>query len=68
MATILNWWHRPLRGPRAGIRRPDPVLDPPGVPAPTSGRGGAGVTRTWVVLMVGLVAFAAVSAIVTLAC
>jgi hypothetical protein len=56
----------------AGTRRPDPVcsdpvLDPPGASAPTSGPGGAGVTRTWVVLMVGLVAFAAVSAIVTLA-
>jgi hypothetical protein len=63
VATILNRWHRPRRGPSAGTRRPDPVAAPP---APTSGRA-AGFTRAWVVLMASLLVFAAVSAVVILA-
>jgi hypothetical protein len=66
VATILNRWHRPLRGRDAGARRADPVLDPPRVAAPPS-PGQAGVTRTWVLLMVGLLVFAAGSAVVILA-
>jgi hypothetical protein len=58
VATILNRWHRPRRGPDAGPGRPDP----------TGALGAAaGFTRTWVVLMVGLLAFAAASAVVILA-
>ena len=58
MATILNRLHRPRRGPDAD----------PGCPDATGAlEAAAGFTRTWVVLMVGLLTFAAVSAVVILA-
>ncbi len=66
MATILNRWHRPHRGPGTDARRPDPVVDAPGRSAPEPTRAVA-VTRAWVLLMAGLVLFAAVSAVVILA-
>lgn len=67
VATIRNRWHRPLSGRDADAGRPDSSVEPSGGRGSTPGRGGIGVTRTWVVLMVGLLAFAAASAVVILA-